>query len=109
MRRREFIRLVGGAVAAWPVSARAQQPQRMRRIGVLMNRDAGDQEGEAYLNAFQHSMRQLGWIKGLNLRIDTRWGANDIEKDRKYASELVALAPDIILTSGTLSTAALQR
>ena len=74
-----------------------------------MNRDADDPEGKAYLNAFQHSMRQLGWIEGRNLQIETRWGANDVEKDRKYASELVALAPDIILTSGTLSTAALQR
>jgi putative tryptophan/tyrosine transport system substrate-binding protein len=107
MLRREFIAALGGA-AAWPLMARGQQAERERRVGALMNREAGDPEGQAYLKAFQHAMQQLGWMEGRNLRIDTRWGANDVDRDRKYAAELVALAPDILLTSGTLSTAALQ-
>ena len=106
-RRHEFIAGLGGT-AAWPLVARAQQGERMRRVGALMNREAGDPEGQAYLTAFQHALQQLGWMEGRNLRIDTRWGANDVDRDRKYAAELVALAPDILLTSGTLSTAALQ-
>ena len=81
----------------------------MRRIGVLMNRAADDPEGQAAVAAFQQALQQLGWSDGRNVRIDIRWGANDVDRDRKYAAELVALAPDVILASGTLSVAALQR
>jgi putative ABC transport system substrate-binding protein len=108
MRRREFIALFGGAAATWPLAARAQQPEPMRRIGVLMNRGPDDAEGQALVAAFQQAMQQLGWSDGRNMRIDVRWGANDVERDRKYAAELVALAPDVIVASGTLSATALQ-
>jgi len=107
MRRREFIRLLGGA-ATWPLVARAQQPELLRRIGVLMNRAADDPEGQARLAAFQQGLQQLGWSDSRNVRIDTRWGEDDVDRERSYAAELVALAPDIILASGTLSVAALQ-
>jgi putative tryptophan/tyrosine transport system substrate-binding protein len=108
MKRREFITLLGGAAVAWPLAARAQQPEPMRRVGVLVNRGADDAEGQTFVEAFQQAMQQLGWSDGRNVRIDVRWGANDIDRDRKYAAELVALAPDVILASGTLSAAALQ-
>jgi putative ABC transport system substrate-binding protein len=107
MRRREVIALFGGA-AAWPLAARAQQPAPMRRIGVLMNRTADDPEGQAGIAAFQQALQQLGWSDGRTVRIDIRWSANDVELDRKYAAELVALAPDVVLAGGTLSVAALQ-
>jgi putative tryptophan/tyrosine transport system substrate-binding protein len=108
MRRREFITLLGGAAATRPLAARAQQPERMRRIGVLMNRAADDPDGQARFSAFQHGLQQLGWTEGRNVRIDTRWGENDVDRDRQYAVELVALAPDVIVAGGTLSVAALQ-
>jgi ABC-type uncharacterized transport system substrate-binding protein len=108
MRRREFITLVGGGAAAWPLAASAQQPDRMRRIGVLINRPADDRESQAGVAALQQVLQQLGWTDGRNVRVDTRWGANDVDLERKYAAELVALAPDVILASGTLSVAALQ-
>src|SRR5450830_1845099 len=101
MRRRDFITLLGGTAVAWPVLARAQQPEQMRRIGVLMNVPADDPEGQARLAAFQQVLQQLGWSDGRNVRIDTRFGANDVDRDRRYAAELVALAPDIILAAGT--------
>jgi putative tryptophan/tyrosine transport system substrate-binding protein len=109
MRRREFITLMGGAAAAWPLAARAQQPEPMRRIGVLMNRAADQPEGQAEVAAFQKALQQLGWNDGRNVRLDIRWSANDVDLDRKYAAELVALAPDVVLANGTLSVAALQR
>jgi putative tryptophan/tyrosine transport system substrate-binding protein len=108
MRRRKFIALLGGATAAWPLAARAQQGEPMRHIGVLMNRAAEDRDGQARLAAFQKALQQLGWSDGRNVRIDTRWGVNDVERSRRYATELVALAPDIILAAGTVSVAALQ-
>jgi putative tryptophan/tyrosine transport system substrate-binding protein len=108
MRRRAFITLLGGAVV-WPAVTRAQQSEAVRRIGVLMNRTADDPQGQARLAAFQQRLQQLGWTDGGNVRIDTRWGADDVESERRYASELVALAPDIVLASGTLSVTALQR
>ncbi len=99
MRRREFITLLGGA-ATWPLAVGAQQPERMRRIGVLMSLGADDAEGQARLAAFVQGLQQLGWTDGCNVRIDARWsGGNDVET-RKYAAELVALAPDVILASG---------
>ena len=96
MRRREFITLLGGAVA-WPLAARAQQqPDRARRIGVLMNQAADDPEGQARLIAFVQALQQWGWTDGRNVRIDTRWAAADPDRTRRYAVELVALAPDVI-------------
>ncbi|MGA9501446.1 MAG: ABC transporter substrate-binding protein [Pseudolabrys sp.] len=99
MRRREFITLVGGA-AALSFAAHAQQPERMRRIGVLMSLAADDREGKARLNAFVQGLQELGWTEGRNLRIDTRWAAGEGAQRGKYAAELVALAPDVILASG---------
>jgi putative ABC transport system substrate-binding protein len=107
IRRREFIVALGSA-AAWPLAARAQQPDRMRRLGMLMNKAADDPRGQVELAAFQQALQQLGWSDGRNIRIDTRWGQNDVDRDRGYAAELVALAPDLILASGTLSVAALR-
>jgi putative ABC transport system substrate-binding protein len=108
LRRREFIALVGGAAAS-PLAARAQQPERVKRIGVLMNRAAADPEGQAQVAAFLQALQRLGWNEGGNVRIETRWGENDVELDRRYATELLALAPDVILATGTLSVAALRR
>ena len=99
MRRREFITLLGGA-AAWPLAARAQQAERVRRIGVLMNFSADDAEGQARLAAFLQGLQEAGWAVGRNMRIDLRWGGGDPESFRKQASELVALAPDIVFASG---------
>jgi putative tryptophan/tyrosine transport system substrate-binding protein len=102
MQRREFITLLGSAAAAWPFAVRAQQSDRMRRIGVLMSLAADDREGQARLNAFVQGLQELGWTDGRNLRIDTRWAAGEGAQahGRKYAAELVALAPDVILASG---------
>ncbi|MGB9040961.1 MAG: ABC transporter substrate-binding protein [Pseudolabrys sp.] len=107
MRRRAFISLLGGA-AVWPVAARAQPSEGMRLIGVLMNRAADDPQGQARVATFKQALQQLGWTEGRNVRIDTRWGADDVDRERGYAAELVALAPDIVLASGTLSVTALQ-
>jgi ABC-type uncharacterized transport system substrate-binding protein len=100
MRRREFITLLGGA-AAWPLAAHAQQRERMRRIGVLIPYAADDPEGQARIAAFLQGLQQLGWTEGRNVRIDYRWSAGDADRARRYAAELVALAPDVILASGT--------
>jgi putative ABC transport system substrate-binding protein len=108
VRRREFITLFAGMVA-WPLAARAQQPDRLRRIGLLMNRAADNPEGQDRIAAFHQGLQELGWSVGRNVRIDTRWGEDDADRERKYATELVALAPDIILASGTLSVAALRQ
>ena len=105
MKRREFISLLGGA-AAWPLAARAQQAERMRRIGVLMNLAADDPEGQARNTAFLQELAQLGWIAGRNVQINTRWGAGDPERIRKFAAELVALAPDVIVATSSQSVAA---
>jgi putative tryptophan/tyrosine transport system substrate-binding protein len=99
LRRREFITLLGGA-AAWPLAARAQQRERMRRIGVLMNLAANDAEGQARLAALLQGLQEAGWAVGRNVRIDLRWGEGDPESFRKQAAELVALSPDIIFASG---------
>jgi len=100
MRRRDFITLLGGAAAAWPLAARAQQPERVRRIGVLTPFAADDPEAKARVEAFVQALQQLGWSVGRNLQIDIRWGAGDAERTRHYAAELVALAPDAILAAG---------
>jgi len=109
MRRREFFTLFGTVAASWSLPARAQQTERPRRIGVLMNTAADSPEAEPRLKALREGLQQFGWIDGGNLRIDLRWGANDVDLDRKYAAELVALAPDVIVAAGTLSVAALLR
>jgi putative ABC transport system substrate-binding protein len=104
LHRRDFISLIGGAAAAWPLAARAQQGEPMRRIGVLMYLAADDAEGQARLAAFAQALKQLGWSDGRNLRIDTRWAnADDI---RKHAAELVALAPDVLLAATGTATVA---
>jgi putative ABC transport system substrate-binding protein len=100
MQRREFITLLGGAAVAWPLTARGQQGDRMRRIGVLMPLAADDPEAKARLAAFAQGLRELGWIDGRNVRIDTRWSAGNADEIRKYAAELVALTPDVILAAG---------
>src|SRR5262245_16237986 len=107
MRRREFITLVGGAAAAWPLAARAQQPERTRRIGVLMPLAADDPESQARTTAFVQELAQLGWIAGRNVQIDNRWSAGDSARTRRYVAELVALAPDVIVTSSTVSVTGL--
>jgi ABC-type uncharacterized transport system substrate-binding protein len=99
MRRREFITLVGG-VATWPLAVHAQQGERVRRIGVLISLAADDKEGQTRLAAFLQGLQELGWIDGRNVRVDTRWGAGDAERVRKYIAELIALTPDVILVSG---------
>jgi putative tryptophan/tyrosine transport system substrate-binding protein len=108
MKRREFITLLSGTAATWPLAVLAQQSEQIRRIGVLMNRVADDMDAEARLAAFQQSLEQLGWSVDRNLRIHTRYGGNDVDRERTYAAQLVALAPDIMLASGTVSVAALQ-
>jgi putative ABC transport system substrate-binding protein len=107
IRRREFITLLGGAAAAWPMAARAQQGERMRRIGVLINFASDDAEGQARLTAFREGLRQLGWTEGGNVRIDTRWVAGNPDRYRQYAAELLALAPDVILAISSAALASL--
>jgi putative ABC transport system substrate-binding protein len=99
MRRREFITLLGSVAVAWPLAARAQQASGMRRIGVLMSFSAEDSLGQACDAAFLQGLQQLGWEVGGNVRIDTRWGAGDTEHFRKYAAELIALGPDVVLAT----------
>jgi putative ABC transport system substrate-binding protein len=106
--RRAFISLVGGAAAAWPLAARAQQPERMRRIGVLLPAAADDAGFQAPFGAFLQALALLGWTIGRNVRIDTRWATANAAEIRRHAAELVALAPDIVLASGTLAVTALQ-
>jgi ABC-type uncharacterized transport system substrate-binding protein len=108
MRRRDFIGLLGGA-AAWPLQARAQQGDRMRRIGVLMTHDENDPEGKTYVSAFTQALADLGWSDGRNVRMDLRWGGGDINRIRVLVQELVGLQPDIILAEGTPATVAVQR
>jgi putative ABC transport system substrate-binding protein len=109
MKRREFITLIGGAVAAWPVAARAQQTERVRRVGVLMSVAADGPDGQPRLAAFLKGLQELGWTDGRNVRIDLRWGAGDAERTRNYVAELVALGPDVILASGDHPVVALQQ
>jgi len=108
LKRREFIALLGGAAAAWPLAARAQQGERVRRIGALMYLAADDAESPARVAAFARGLQELGWIEGRNIRIDYRWGGGDLDRVRRYAAELVALAPDVILVSSGSALAALQ-
>ena len=107
MKRREFITLLGGATAvAWPLAARAQQPDRARRIGVLMASAADDSESQARLAALAQALKQLGWSDGGNLRIDTRWATTNTDDIRRHAAELAALAPDVIVAATGTATVA---
>ena len=108
MTRREFITLLGSAAAVWPLAARAQQADRTRRIGVLMPLAADDPVGQARIAALREGLEKLGWIEGRNIRIDTRWTTTgDVESMQRYAKELVALQPDLIVTQSTPITATL--
>jgi putative tryptophan/tyrosine transport system substrate-binding protein len=109
IRRRQFIRLLGGAAAAWPMAARAQQRERVRRIGVLIGTAANDPIGQARIAAFLQGLGQLDWMVGRNMRMDIRWSAADSDLTREYASELVALAPEVILASSGSVVGPLRR
>ena len=106
MRRREFLKLVGGSAVAWPLVARAQQPERMRRIGVLMGYAESDRQGQANVAAFRMGLQKLGWREGRNVAIEYRWAAAEADLVQRFAKELVALQPDLILTQNTPITAA---
>jgi putative ABC transport system substrate-binding protein len=108
MKRREFITLLGGA-AAWPVAARAQQAAGLRRIGVLVSAVEGDPKQLEYITAFAQGLAELGWTVGRNVRIEYRWGAGDLDRFRRYAAELVALAPDVVLASAGSIVGAFQQ
>src|SRR5215831_4520496 len=107
MRRRDFIKGIVGSAATWPLAARAQQTSAMRHIGVLTPWPADDAEGHARLTAFAQALQQSGWTVGQNVRIDYRWGPGNAETMRKYATELVALGPDVILASTSAALAPL--
>jgi putative ABC transport system substrate-binding protein len=108
VRRREFITLLGGA-SAWPLTARAQQAERMRRVGVLMATAESDQEGQRYIKAFLQGLQALGWRHGRNIQIEFRWGGADANRIQTYAAELVRLKPDVILAQNSLAVVSLQR
>jgi putative ABC transport system substrate-binding protein len=108
MQRRDFMTLLAGAAAAWPLVAGAQQPERMRRIGVQIPLVESDADAQARLEAFKHTLNDLGWTDGRNVRIVTRWGAADADRIRRHAAELVALAPDVILATGSALAPLLQ-
>jgi putative ABC transport system substrate-binding protein len=101
MQRRSFLTLLGGAVATWPLAARAQQGGRIKRIGALINVTVDDPESSLRVAAFSQGLQELGWTVGRNVRIDWRWGGADRDRHRTYAAELLALAPDVLLTSGS--------
>jgi ABC-type uncharacterized transport system substrate-binding protein len=109
LKRREFITLLGGAAAARPLTARAQQGERVRRIGVLMGQAADDPEGQARIAAFHQGLQEWGWTIGRNVRIDIRWETGDADRIRRYAAELVALAPEVILASASAAMTAVQQ
>jgi putative tryptophan/tyrosine transport system substrate-binding protein len=106
LKRREFMSLLGGAAAAWPIAARAQQGERVRHIGVLMPHSENDAEFHDYLSAFREGLQKLGWTEGRSIQIDSRWGALEDEDARqRSAKELIALRPELILTQNTPPTA----
>ena len=109
MKRRSFITLLGGAAAAWPLAARAQQVQRMRRIGVFFPSAANDPKSMSRITALLQGLQELGWTDGRNVRIEFRWGGGDVEQYRKMAADLLALGPDVVVALGTLIVGALQR
>ena len=105
--RRELITLLGGAAATWPLAARAQQLDVVRRIGVLTGFAESDREGQAFVAAFREGLQKLGWVERRNIRIDYRWAALDTDLMQRFAKELVALQPDLILTQSTPAAAAM--
>jgi putative tryptophan/tyrosine transport system substrate-binding protein len=109
MRRRTFIAALGGGAAAWPLVARAQQPDRMRRIGALMVTGESSPDVPGFVLTFEQQLNSLGWSKGRNLRVDYRWGAADPERIRDYATELISLSPDVLLAFGTPSLVQLRK
>jgi putative tryptophan/tyrosine transport system substrate-binding protein len=109
MKRRRFIALAGGAAVAWPLAARGQQSERLRRIGVLMSTTEDDPVGQIRVAAFREGLVQFGWNEGRNLAIEWRWSGGDIARTREYAAELVRLAPDVLVANGTPATAALKQ
>jgi putative ABC transport system substrate-binding protein len=109
MKRREFIAFASGAAVGWPLVARAQQPERMRRIGVLMSLEENNPDGKTQLSLFAQGLADSGWAEGRNLRMDVRWGGADVNRTQIFAKELVALQPDVLLAQGTPGTAALHR
>src|SRR5690349_2614807 len=109
MKRREFITLLGGAAAAWPLVARAQQPERVRRIGVLMATAENDAESQHRLAALREGLQKLGWTEGRNLRSEYCWGANDLGRMRTCAEEFAALKPEVIFAAPTSALAAMHR
>jgi ABC transporter substrate binding protein len=109
MRRREFITLLGGATVVWPLAARAQQTDRVRRIGALMGFGENDAEGTLWFSSFTRALSELGWVDGRNVRMDVRWSASNTERERIFAKELISLQPDVILAHGTPVTAALRQ
>ena len=108
MRRRDFIKVVAGSAVSWPLAALAQQADKKPLIAVLLNRAANDPEGQARLAAFLQGLQETGWSAGRNVSVEVRWGADNVELERKYAAELVALAPHVILAAGTLGVTAVQ-
>ena len=109
MRRRDFIKVIAGSATAWPLAARAEQGERMRRVGVLYPLPANDPQAQNRNAAFLQGLQQLGWIIGHNVQIDYRWSGGNEDDTRKYAAELVALAPDVIFTSGSAGVGPLRR
>src|SRR5262245_42322864 len=110
MRRRKFITLLCGVAAAWPVAGRAQQTERMRRIGILFGGFAADDsEGQARMTALIQGLQERGWTDGRNVRIEYRWAAGNPERLRRYAAELIALAPDVVVSGGGAAAAAMQQ
>ncbi len=109
MKRRQFITLLGGAAAVWPLAARAQQAERMRRIGVLMSTVENDARGLKYVTAFAQGLAELGWTVGRNVQIEYRWGASDLDRFRRYAAELIALSPDAVLAPAGSIVGAFQQ
>jgi putative tryptophan/tyrosine transport system substrate-binding protein len=109
MRRREFITLGGGAIATWPLTARAQQPTDMRRVGVLLDTDESNSDGQTRIAAFRQVLREHGWAEGANLELVVRWGGGDVERTRAYAAELVGLKPDVIFAYAAAQLAQVSR
>src|SRR4051812_6804882 len=109
LKRREVLTLLGGATAAWPLAADAQQTARMRRVGVVLSTHEGDPARRAQLTAFVQRLAELGWADGSNARLDVRWTAGSVDAARKYAAELVALASEVIITDTSFNVAAVQQ
>src|SRR6516165_9034584 len=109
LKRRQFISLIGGAATAWPIAARAQRPDRVRRIGVLMGLAASDPDALRWISAFQQALQNSGWTEGRNLKIEYRWGTGDARVIRSYAAELIGLSPEVIVTRGSTASRTMQQ